>query len=130
SSRHHAGRSSPRSIAAWSLSAAAPATALNDRRLFALESSNLLGQRRTGVELDGKVGLERTTARQANLPTGIYMIHRHPALGCVYYGNCLSSVAQITGKSDHIAGSHQMSQCSAGCSRWAAAAKGYRPDSC
>lgn len=44
-----------------------------------LQPPDILGQRGSGIELDRKVGIERTAAGQPNLSAGVYMIHSHPA---------------------------------------------------
>lgn len=63
---------------------------------LALQPPDILGQRCSGIELDRKVGIERTAAGQSDLSAGVYMIHSHPTARCVYYGNCLNSVAKFS----------------------------------
>jgi len=46
---------------------------------LSLQPSDILGQRGSGIELNRKVGIERTAAGQPNLSAGVYMIHSHPS---------------------------------------------------
>src|SRR6056297_2276467 len=70
-----------------------PRSAIAARPGLAFHLPDFLGQRRRGVQLERKVGVDRTAADQPNRSRPIDMIHGHPRFARMKYGDLLSSRA-------------------------------------